>query len=119
MRLYARAPIAADQWGQLAAEYMRYCRAVRGLTKKCVVVDLDNTLWGGVLGEDGPHGIRLGSEYPGSAYRAFQQELLNLSRRGVLLGSASKNNVAVLGEVFAMSTNMVLKRERFTTLQIH
>ncbi len=119
MRLYARAPIAADQWGHLAAEYMRYCRAVRGLTKKCVVVDLDNTLWGGVLGEDGPYGIRLGSEYPGSAYRAFQQELLSLTRRGVLLAIASKNNVADVDEVFAQNTNMVLKREHFSSLQIH
>jgi len=119
MRLYARAPIAADQWGHLAAEYMRYCRAVRGLAKKCVVVDLDNTLWGGVLGEDGPYGIRLGSEYPGSAYRAFQQELLNLTRRGVLLAIASKNNVADVDEVFAQNTNMVLKPEHFSSLQIH
>ena len=119
MRLYARAPVAADKWGHLAVEYMKYCRAVRGLTKKCVVVDLDNTLWGGVLGEDGPHGIRLGSESPGSAYRAFQQELLNLTRRGVLLAIASKNNVADVDEVFAQNTNMVLKREHFSSLQIH
>ncbi|HVH68738.1 MAG TPA: HAD-IIIC family phosphatase [Gemmatimonadales bacterium] len=119
MRLYARAPIAAGRLGQLAGEHMKYCRALLGLSKKCVVVDLDNTLWGGVLGEDGPHGIRLGSEYPGNAYVTFQQELLNLTRRGVILAIASKNNPADVDEVFARNRNMVLKREHFSSLQIH
>ena len=119
MRLYARAPIATDQLPHLAIEYMKYFRALRGLTKKCVVVDLDNTLWGGVLGEDGLHGIRLGSEYPGSAFVAFQQELLNLQRRGVLLAVASKNNRADVDEVFAQNKNMLLERKHFASLQIH
>ncbi len=119
MRLYARAPIAADQLPHLAVEYMKYFRALRGLTKKCVVVDLDNTLWGGVLGEDGLHGIRLGNEYPGNAFVAFQQELLNLHRRGVLLAVASKNNPADVDEVFAQNKNMLLERKHFACLQVH
>ena len=119
MRLYARAPIAADQLPNLAVEYLKYFRALRGLAKKCVAVDLDNTLWGGVLGEDGLHGIRLGSEYPGSAFAAFQQELLNLHRRGVLLAIASKNNPADVDEVFAQNKNMLLERKHFSSLQIH
>ncbi len=119
MRLYARAPVAADQWRHVAVEYMKYCRALRGLSKKCVVVDLDDTLWGGILGEDGPHGIRLGTEYPGSAYSAFQRALLDLTRRGVLLAVASKNNPADVDEVFAQNRNMVLKREHFSNLQVH
>jgi len=119
MRLYARAPVAADQWRHVAVEYMKYCRALRGLSKKCVVVDLDDTLWGGILGEDGPHGIRLGTEYPGSAYSAFQRALLDLTRRGVLLAVASKNNPADVDEVFAQNRNMVLNREHFSNLQVH
>jgi len=119
MRMYARAPIAADQLPHLAVEYLKYFRALRGLAKKCVVVDLDNTLWGGVLGEDGLHGIQLGSEYPGSAFVAFQKELLNLHRRGVLLAIASKNNSADVEEVFAQNKNMVLERKHFASLQIH
>jgi FkbH-like protein len=119
MRMYARAPIAADQLPHLAVEYMKYFRALRGLSKKCVVVDLDNTLWGGVLGEDGLHGIQLGSEYPGSAFMAFQKELLNLHRRGVLLAIASKNNSADVEEVFTQNKNMVLERKHFASLQVH
>jgi FkbH-like protein len=119
MRLYARAPVAADKWGHVAVEYLKYCRALRGLSKKCLVVDLDNTLWGGVLGEDGPHGIRLGADYPGNAYVAFQRALLDLRRRGVLLAVASKNNSADVDEVFAQNGSMVLKREHFSSLQIH
>ncbi len=119
LRLYARAPIAADQLPHLAVEYMKYFRALTGSAKKCVVVDLDNTLWGGILGEDGLHGIQLGTEYPGSAFAEFQLELLNLHRRGVLLGIASKNNYAEVEEVFAQNKSMILQREDFASVQIH
>ena len=119
LRLYARAPIAADQLPHLAVEYMKYFRALTGSAKKCVVVDLDNTLWGGILGEDGLHGIQVGTEYPGSAFAEFQQELLNLHRRGVLLAIASKNNYTEVAELFAQNKNMVLQHEDFASLQIH
>jgi len=63
-----------------------------GLTRKCVVVDLDNTLWGGVIGEDDLSGIRLGDGPHGEAFVAFQEYLLELKRRGILLAVCSKNN---------------------------
>lgn len=116
---YAKAPIAADMLPQLVREYIKYFRGLTGQTKKCLVLDLDNTLWGGVLGEDGPAGIQLGSVYPGSAYLAFQREILNLHKRGVLLAIASKNNVADVEEVFAKHSSMLLKKEHFASLQIH
>jgi FkbH-like protein len=119
LRHYAKAPIAAAMLGHLAAEYMKFCRGLTGQTKKCVVVDLDNTLWGGVLGEDGVHGIQLGPEYPGSAYMEFQEALLTLHKRGVLLAIASKNNLADVEEVFATHPHMVLKKEHFADLQVH
>jgi FkbH-like protein len=83
------------------------------------VLDLDNTLWGGVLGEDGLAGIQLDSVYPGSAYLAFQREILNLHKRGVLLAVASKNNITDVEEVFAKHSGMLLKKEHFTSLQVH
>ncbi|MDI1289906.1 MAG: HAD-IIIC family phosphatase, partial [bacterium] len=61
---------------------------------KVLALDLDNTLWGGVIGEDGPTGIRLGVDYPGSAFQALQRTLKALTRRGVLLAVCSKNNEA-------------------------
>jgi FkbH-like protein len=116
---YAKAPIAADMLPRLAAEYLKYFRGLTGQTKKCLVLDLDNTLWGGVVGEDGPTGIQLGSVYPGSAYLAFQREILNLHKRGVLLAIASKNNTEDVEEVFAKHSGMLLKKEHFASLQIH
>lgn len=119
MRLYARAPIAQPMAGHLAAEYMKFLRSFTGLSRKCLVVDLDNTLWGGVIGEDGMTGIRLGTEYPGSAFVEFQRAILSLRSRGVLLAVASKNNPADAGQVFDQHAAMVLKREHFADMQVH
>lgn len=70
--------------------------------KKCLVLDLDNTLWGGVLGEEGIEGIQIGGDYPGKAFLYFQEALSQLSRSGVILAVCSKNNergcVGGLGE---------------------
>ena len=72
---------------------MAHVRAVVGLTRKVLVCDLDNTLWGGVIGEDGLTGIRLGPGSPeGEAYSALQEYLLELKGRGLLLAVCSKNN---------------------------
>ena len=119
MSHYAKAPIAMAMLPQLAAEYVKFFRGLTGQTKKCLVLDLDNTLWGGVLGEDGVAGVQLGSVYPGSAYVAFQREILNLQKRGVLLAIASKNNAADVEEIFAGHSSMLLKKEHFASLQIH
>ena len=63
-----------------------------GKVAKALVVDLDNTLWGGVIGEDGMTGIKCDAEYPGAAYQALQRAMLDLSKRGILLAICSKNN---------------------------
>ena len=57
-------------------------------------MDLDNTLWGGVIGEDGIDGIRLGGEYPGAAFLNLQRAILDLYQRGILLAICSKNNLS-------------------------
>lgn len=119
MRLYAKAPIAAAMLGALSREYMKYFRALTGLTKKCLVVDLDNTLWGGVIGEDGLDGIELGPDYPGSAFVEFQRAVLDLYRRGVILAIASKNNEADVDAVFAQHKFMLLQRSHFAASQVH
>lgn len=119
MRLYARSPIANAMLPELAAEYLKFVCAFAGLAKKCLVVDLDNTLWGGVVGEDGLAGIRLGADYPGNAYVEFQRYLLGLSRRGVLLAIASKNNPEDVDEVFATHRSMVLGPQHFAAREVH
>ncbi len=119
MRLYAKAPIALNMLGNLAQEYLKYFRALTGLSKKCLVVDLDNTLWGGVIGEDGIDGIQLGPNYPGSAFVEFQRAILDLHRRGVILAVASKNNPADVDAVFAEHRFMMIRKEHFAELQIH
>ena len=76
----------------LAKEYGKYIRALKGKTKKCLVLDCDNTLWGGIVGEEGLSGIKLGGTYPGSSFQSFQEKILNLKHRGVILALCSKNN---------------------------
>ncbi len=118
MNLYARAPIALDMLPWLSREYTKFFRGLTGQTKKCLVLDLDNTLWGGVLGEEGLTGIQLGPVYPGNAYLAFQNAILDLHKRGILLAVASKNNLADVEEVFAHHDKMLLKREHFASVHI-
>ena len=92
---------------------------IRQPPRKCVVLDCDNTLWGGVVGEDGLAGIELGDEFPGTAYRDFQRLLLYLRQQGVLLALASKNNEADVWEVFEKHSGMLLKREHISAWQIN
>lgn len=87
--------------------------------KKCVVLDLDNTLWGGVLGEDGISGIKIGGDYPGKAFAFFQKSLLQLSKAGVILTVCSKNNEADVLEAWEKNPFMVLKKENFAAYRIN
>ncbi len=88
-------------------------KSLFGRVKKAVVSDLDNTLWGGVIGEEGPEGVLLGDESPsGMAYARFQEYLALLSQRGILLTVASKNEEAAAAAGFARADSP-LKREDF------
>jgi FkbH-like protein len=104
---------------QIASENFKLIRAQRGLNKKCLVLDCDNTLWGGIIGEDGLGGIKLGSEYPGSAFKEFQQEILTLYHRGILLALCSKNNEADVWEVFDKHPGMVIKKNHIVASRIN
>jgi FkbH-like protein len=115
----ARAPISKDALIPLGVEYAKFIRALRGKTRKCLVLDCDNTLWGGVVGEDGLDGIKLGNTHPGSSFVAFQQECVNLYNRGVILALCSKNNEDDVLEVFKMHPDCVLKEHHFAAWQIN
>ena len=101
-------PSAAPLYGDLVA---RMGAAAQGRSAKCLVLDLDNTLWGGVIGDDGLEGIRLGQgSAEGEAHVGFQQYVQGLARRGVILAVCSKNDEATALEPFERHPEMVLKR---------
>lgn len=117
--MMAQFPFGLLMQQNLVGEWMRSFRALRGLSRKCVVVDLDNTLWGGVLGEDGPEGIQMGDTPQGRPFRRLQESLKALSRRGVLLAINSKNNAADAVPILQHHPDMVLKETDFAAMQIN
>jgi len=117
--LTARLPIAADHLLHMAREWMRFLLPLTGRTAKCLAVDLDNTLWGGVIGEEGMTGIKVGAEYPGAAFQALQRVLLDLSKKGVLLAVCSKNNLDDAMEALDKHPGMLLRSRHFAALRIN
>ncbi|MBN1353396.1 MAG: HAD family hydrolase [Candidatus Omnitrophica bacterium] len=111
--------ISPDTIPLLCEEYMRYVRALSGLSRKCIVLDMDNTLWGGIVGEDGLEGIRLGPEPPGNAYMEFQKYLLALFERGVILAANSSNNAEDVLKVLRKHPYEVLRERHFASLKIN
>jgi len=97
---------------ELAREAARLILAFKRAPKKVLVLDLDNTLWGGVVAEDGLEGIELGDTSPrGEAFKTFQKYIASLKQRGVLLAVCSKNDFARAAEPFQQHPDMVLKME--------
>jgi FkbH-like protein len=106
--------VSLDAHPALARHTVAVLAAALGLSRKCVVVDLDNTLWGGVVGEDGVDRLRLGAGDPvGEAFCAFQGYLKDLKARGVLLAACSKNERRDAEDVFRKRPEMVLSLEDF------
>ena len=103
----------------LSEQIARHVAAYRGSAHKVAVLDLDNTLWGGIVGEAGLKGLQVGEEGLGLAFQDFQRELLRLHDAGVLLAIASKNNPEDALEVFEHHSGMVLKREHFAAIRIN
>lgn len=93
--------------------------AILAKRKKCIILDLDNTLWGGVIGEDGMDGIALGGDYPGNVYYDTQKLLLSAYENGVILAICSKNNESDAMEVIERHPNMVLRDTHFAIKRIN
>lgn len=102
----------------VAEVYKQYLIHI-GHTKKCVVVDCDNVLWGGILSEVGMEGLRLGGSGLGKEYQDFQRFLLALYHRGVLLAVCSKNDLSDVLTVFREHGEMVLREEHIVCFQVN
>lgn len=87
--------------------------------KKCLVLDLDNTLWKGVVGEDGLSGIQMSGDYPGKAFHFWQVGIKQLKEDGVILALCSKNNLSDIEEVWQERQDMVLRPEDFAAMRIN
>jgi len=116
----ARLPFA-DECVPLYVEHvLRVVGAMRGRSRKVLVVDLDNTLWGGIVGEDGIDGIRLGQGDPrGEAFLSVQRAVLALKQRGVLLAVCSKNDESVARKAIREHPEMLLRESDFSAFQIN
>lgn len=119
MYYIAKMELNEQALSELSLELVRYLKAIKGLTKKCLVLDLDNTLWGGVVGEDGIDGLKIGKGYPeGEVFYDLQAYYQSLKQRGVILAIASKNNAEDAEEVFREKSDMPLSLDDFAIRKI-
>jgi FkbH-like protein len=117
--LFGDIKIALNYIPYLAEDLMGYIKPLTGVNRKCIVVDLDDTLWGGVVGEDGFEGIELGPKSPGIAYVELQRHLLSLWQRGIILAINSKNNPDDALKVIKDHPYMVLREENFASIKVN
>lgn len=116
----AKVPFASEVFEAAVYDVKGALRAVRGGTKKLIVLDLDDTLWGGVVGQDGWENLQLGGHNAvGEAYADFQRSLKAMTNRGILLGIVSKNTEEVALEAFKKHPEMVLSLEDFAGWRIN
>jgi len=114
-----RCPLPYPAVKQLSSEYMKFILPLNAMNKKCLVLDLDNTLWGGVAAEDGIGGVSLDISGPGRSFYDFQKEILNLYHRGILLAINSKNNPQDAFEVMDNHPHMILRKNYFSCIKIN
>ena len=116
----SKTPFHQQVFQEAAEDVLAVLRGIDGRNKKVIVLDLDNTLWGGILGEEGWERLRLGGHDPaGEAYAEFQRALKALVNRGVVLAIASKNEEAFALEAIKCHPEMVLRLEDFAAWRIN
>jgi FkbH-like protein len=115
----ASRPLPDELAQKIALDVAAFCAACKGFARKCLVLDLDNTLWGGVVGEDGVAGLKIDGGFPGNLYTTLQREIRALRQRGVTLAINSKNNEADAWDVFERRPEMVLRRSDFSAYRIN
>jgi FkbH-like protein len=116
LSMYAKAHLSDALLSAYARQVGHLCRGMAGRTRKCLVLDLDNTLWGGVLGDDGADGIEVADSYRGEAFRAFQRVVRQLGSQGVLLTAVSKNDMEPVRQVLREHPRMTLREDDFVAV---
>jgi len=119
MFLASRLPMSSGAFSIYSRGLIRSLSSLFRAPRKVLCTDLDNTLWGGVLGEEGPEGIATGSAFPGNCYLEYQRYLKQLSSRGILLAIVSKNNEADVQEAFqSRAADLALSLDNFVATKI-
>ena len=114
---YTGTYLSVPLFAAYAREVAHLARHITGRTKKCLAVDLDQTLWGGVLSEEGREGIEVGDGLRGRAFTAFQRVLAQLAAQGVLLSAVSKNDLGAVQEVLRDHPGMTLRANDFVQIR--
>ena len=116
----SKSPLRPAFLNLLSFRILSYANLLSGNLKKCLVLDCDNTLWGGIIGEIGLGGIRLDpNDYPGSVYYKIQEQLLTIQASGIMLALCSKNNEQDVWEVIDTHPHCLLKRHHLVTAKIN
>lgn len=117
--LMGRVPFSRDFSLYLSRRLVGAMLSIMGQSTRLLVLDLDNTVWGGILGDEGMEGIRLGGDFPGNAYVDFQKTLLSLSKRGITLAICSKNTESLAIVAIEKHPHMILRLDHFVAHRIN
>ena len=116
---YGDMKINFDIIPHLIYEFLGYVKPILGLNKKCIVLDLDNTLWGNIIGEDGIEGIKIGPYPEGRSFVEFQKVIKSLSENGIILAINSKNNQKDAMKAINEHPHMILREKDFSCIKIN
>ena len=119
MSAMARIPFSEGFLSLLARKLVSHLKTEAGIIRKCLVLDCDNTLWGGIIGEDGIDGITLGPDWPGREYVNFQKAILELYQQGIILAINSKNNEQDVMRVLREHPHMILREKHFASIIVN
>ncbi len=116
----SKSPFKKDFLNEYAKVVANIGKILAGKVKKCLVLDCDNTLWGGIIGEDGMDGIKLDNhEFPGKVYYDFQKSILLLAERGILITLCSKNNEEDVMDVLENHPHSLIKRKHLAAWRVN
>ena len=116
----AKMAFSNDVFIEAAREIAQFCEMLNGQARKLIIVDLDDTLWGGIIGDEGLEQIRLGGhDFIGEAFVDFQKTIKSLTNKGIILGIVSKNEESIALEAIRKHPEMVLREEDFAGWKIN
>ena len=120
MAFMTQCPFKPAFFNIYASMIARAAQSIHGKTKKCIILDCDNTLWGGIIGEDGPNGIKLDPhQYPGNCFRNFHKKILALQSRGILITLCSKNNEKEVLDLLDSHPHCLIKSNHLSGYRIN